>query len=285
MVQQLSLFDSIDDASYDLFISTITTLSGNSPVLFANISTIWKPDESYDIERVNLKNQLAELNKIKLCKELPLSLFNKTGDSSTLSYTLLKTLAQDSIPIEPSLIDSLLHNIEIDRHTPSDINDDSKMDVDVESHSKIVNDSWTLSMSDIPAAGSNRKVSMQSISESVILSTAGKSASISKFLKELCYTSVYQYVTVGVKFYMKHDLIMEIQKIWDISNSGNIQVTKGGALIKAYVNVNRVTDIERINQAENTLLSLQKELQGYVDLAIPDRKAMDSRLDYISDIV
>lgn len=283
MVQQLSLFDSIDDASYDLFISTITTLSGNSPVLFANISTVWKPDESYDIERVNVKNQLAELNKIKLCKELPLSLFNKNGGSSALSYTLLKNLAQDRIPIEPSLINSLLHSI--DSHNSSDTSDDSKMDIDIESHSKIINDSWTLSMSDIPAAGSNRKVSMQSISESVILSIAGKSSSIPKFLKELCYTSVYQYVTVGVKFYMKHDLIMEIQKIWDISSSGNVQITKGGFLVKAYVNVNRVTDIERINQAENTLLSLQKELQGYVDLAIPDRKAMDSRLDYISDIV
>lgn len=283
MVQQLSLFDSMDDASYDLFISTITTLSGNSPVLFANISTVWKPDELYDIERVNVKNQLAELNKIKLCKELPLSLFNKNGSSSALSYTLLKNLAQDRMPIEPSLINSLLHSI--DSPTPSDTSDDSKMDIDIESHSKIINDSWTLSMSDIPAAGSNRKVSMQSISESVILSTAGKSSSIPKFLKELCYTSAYQYVTVGVKFYMKHDLIMEIQKIWDISSSDNVQITNGGFLVKAYVNVNRVTDIERINQAENTLLSLQKELQGYVDLAIPDRKAMDSRLDYISDIV
>ena len=140
--------------------------------------------------------------------------------------------------------------------------------------------SWTLNISDIPAAGS-RKVSLQSISESVILSTGGKDCSITTFMNELGYVSEYQYATIGVKFYLRHELIIELQKIWDLTRGANEQMTNGGFLTKAYVNVDKATDIERISQAETALLALQRELQGYVDLTMPDRKAMDSRMNYI----
>lgn len=260
MVQQLALFDSIDDESYELFIATITTLSGNPPVLFARISTAWKPNDAFDIDRVNSKNQLVEPTRIKLNKAIPLSLLHH---QTPLSYTLPKDLARDHLPIDTSFVTSLLHGY-------------SSNDSELQQNDT----SWSLNISDIPAAGS-RKVSMQSISESVILATGGKDCSISTFMNELGYVSEYQYSTIGVKFHLKHELIVELQKIWDVTSGSSEQITKGGFLIKAYINVNKATDIERISQAETTLLALQKELQGYIDLIMPDRKAMDSRLNYI----
>lgn len=260
MVQQLSLFDSIDDYSYDLFIATITTLSGNPPVLFARISTVWKPNDTFDIDRVNSKNQLVEPTRIKLTKPIPLSLLRAQG---SLSYGLPRDLAKDKLPIDASYLHSLLHGNFSDDNEPNQSNK-----------------AWALNISDIPAAGS-RKVSMQSISESVILATGGKDCSITTFMNELGYVSEYQYTTIGVKFHLKHELVVELQKIWNVTNGSNDQITQGGFLIKAYVNVNRATDIERISQAETTLLALQRELQGYIDLAMPDRKAMDSRMNYI----
>lgn len=267
MVHQLSLFDSIDDESFELFISTMNIMSGNPPVLFGNLSRIWKPNDAYDIERINSKNQLVELNRMKLSRELPLHLLLGADKSSSLSYTLLKDLASEDSPIDPSSIESLLEEA---ASSDSGISETQKP-----------NSPWALSISDIPAAGSSRKVSVQTISESVILSTAGQNSSLSNFLKELGYIESYQFITVGVKFHMKNDLMVVVHKIWDVGKRR--QVTKGGYLIKAYVNVSRGTDIDRLNQAESTLAALSKDLQGYIDLKIPDRKAMDSRLDYVND--
>lgn len=262
MVHQLSLFDSVDDDSYDLLISTLTILSGNSPVLFSNLTQAWKPNEAYDIDRVNSKNQLVQLNRAKLSKEIPLKSFRRSDGSETFSHTLLKDLANMDLPLEPNILDAFFND------TMSSGSNDS-------------NTAWALKMSDIPAAGSSRKVSAQTISESVILSTAGENSSLASFLRELGYIESFQYITVGVKFLMKNDLVITVEKIWDIGRKR--QITNGGFLVKAFVNVTRGTDIDRINQAESTLLAFQKDMQGYIDLTIPDRQAMDPRLDYVSD--
>lgn len=267
MVHQLSLFQSIDDDSFELFISTMTIMSGNPPVLFGNLSRVWKPNDAYDIERSNSKNQLVELNRIRLSREVPLDMLIGAEKGSALSYTLLKELADKDLPIEPAGVDLLL--------------EEAAETLDENTKAQSANSPWGLSISDIPAAGGSRKVSVQTISESVILSVAGENSSLSRFLEELGYIESYKFLTIGVKFHMKNDLMLVIHKIWDVEKKH--QITKGGYLIKAFVNVSRGTDIERINQAENTLVALRKDLQGYIDLSVPDRKAMDSRLDYMND--
>lgn len=266
MVYQLSLYGSVDDDSYELLISTLTVFCGNPPVLFSSLSQAWKPNEAYDIDRVNSKNQLVQLNKIILSKELPLKLFAPSEGPANFSHTLLKSLENSDLPLDGSLINSFL-NVSMSSTTGECAESGTT--------------SWTLSMSDIPAAGSSRKVSTQTISESVILSTAGENTSLATFLRGLGYIEFYQYITVGVKFHMKNDLVVTVHKIWDVERRR--QVTKGGFLVKAFVNVARGTDIDRINQAEGALSAFQKDMQGYIDLKIPERQAMDSRLDYVSD--
>ncbi|KAG0667738.1 Mediator of RNA polymerase II transcription subunit 18 [Maudiozyma exigua] len=263
MVQQLSLFSSIDDKSYDLFIATMNTVSGNPPILYAKVSTVWIPNPSLQIEGANSKGQLVEKTRIKVSTDIPLSMLQQDSSSEPLNtdaidHTILKTFQDSNMPINFKTLQDMMHGT--DR-----INDEKQ-------------NAWCLSISDIPAAGNNRKVSMQTINESILLSHVGSNSNIETIMNELGYIFQYQYVTIGTRFNLKHNLILELQKIWNITESSKKQITKGGFLIKAFINVDKATDIDKMNLTESVLLNLQKELQGYITLAVPDRKSMDSRL-------
>lgn len=281
MVQQLSLFGAIDEGSYDLFVSTMITLSGNPPILYAKLSTVWIPNPSYQIEGVNSKNQLVEQTRIKLSKDLPLDVLKDLlpDGNDQYNHLLIKKLSDDTIPIDSSELDRLVHG----NSKPKDNMNDDTMDIDSEEKTETkINEksAWCVSISDIPAAGSNRKVSMQTINESILLSSVGPNATVEKVMNELGYIFQYEYITIGVKFNLKHNLVLELQKVWSVKKSLKQQVTKGGYLIKAFINVGKATDIDRMNFTETVLLNLQKELQGYVELVVPDRKSMDSRIGF-----
>lgn len=281
MVQQLSLYGSLDDASYDLFVSTMTTVSGNPPIAFVKLSTVWIPNPAFQIEGVNTKNQLVEQTRIKLERKLPLSALTSDDDGKSpakYTHSIVKSLVGDDIPIEYKQLKQ--HIGELPRKADPDA-----MDVDSEESKPVSaaafdDEPWCVTIADIPAAGNNRKVSMQTINESVLMSHVGPDTSITSIMGGLGYVFQYQYITAGVKFNLKHGLVVELQKIWNVSESSKKQVTKGGFLIKAFINVGKATDIERMNFTESVLLNLQKELQGYVDLAVPDRKSMDSRMGF-----
>lgn len=279
MVQQLSLFGTLDDPSYDLFVSTMTTLSGNPPIAFAKLSTAWKPNPEYQIEGVNTKNQLVEQTRIKLERKLPLSaLIDGYTAKPEAKYThnLVKDMLTDDIHIEYKQLHEQINGTQ-------STSDPDKMDVDSQepASSTSDNEAWSVTIADIPAAGNNRKVSMQTINESVLMSHVGPNTTISSIMGELGYVFEYQYITAGVKFNLKHNLIVELQKIWNVTETSKRQVTKGGYIIKAFINVGKATDIERMNFTESVLLNLQKELQGYVELTVPDRKSMDSRMGLV----
>lgn len=260
MVQQLSLFSSIDDKSYDLFIATMNTVSGNPPILYANVSTVWIPNPSLQIEGTNSKGQLVEKTRIKVSKDIPLGMLQQNSSSTpdAIDHTILKTFQDSNMPIDFKMLQDMIHGT--DR-----INDEKQ-------------NAWCLSISDIPAAGNNRKVSMQTINESILLSHVGSNSNLETIMNELGYIFQYHYVTIGTRFNLKHNLILELQKIWNITESSKKQMTNGGFLIKAFINVDKATDIDKMNLTEAVLLNLQKELQGYITLAVPDRKSMDSRL-------
>ncbi|EJS43686.1 srb5p [Saccharomyces arboricola H-6] len=307
MVQQLSLFGSINDDGYDLLISTLTTISGNPPLLYNSLCTVWKPNPSYNVENLNSRNQLVEPNRIKLSKELPFSyLIDEAMVGKPLNFKILKSFTNDRIPLDYSMTRNILHN-EVPQTSNVNNTDESKndnehdgsaadasenkndiIDVDMDPNPVVCNKScspWSLQISDIPAAGNNRSVSMQTIAETIILSSAGESSSISSLMSGLGFVFEFQYLTIGVKFFMKHGLVLELQKIWQIEEAGNSQITGGGFLIKAYINVSRGTDIDRINYTEGVLMNLKKELQGYIELSVPDRQSMDSRVAHGNTLI
>lgn len=240
---------------------------GNPPVLFSNVTNVWQPNPEYHIEKTNSRNQLVEPTRINLSKEVPLHLFVAESQSENdLDYKLLKRIqALDQLPIDIDKIQQSNKEISEDK----DFALIDKQD-----------NAWSMSVSDIPTAGNARKVCMQTITESVILGTSKNNTCLPIFIRELGYSPEYSYITVGVHFFMKFEIIIDVQKIWKLDNSSNntSQLTKKYYLIKAYANVASSTDIERINHTEKALLALQRELHGYLELKVPDRKVMDSRV-------
>lgn len=254
MVLQLALFSAIQHESYPLAVDTLTILSSNRPRLFSNYTAVCKPNPTLQIEKVNAKNQLVEQTRIKLLTEIPLS--------------------------------DLVGEREVDRHYLEKLNNEQIPSFDHNSFIKKIkednNTSWSLQISDIPAAGSNRKVSTQTIQESSIQSSRG---SVSSFIDELGYVDDYQFINIGVKFQFSTGVVLEIFKTWQIiKQDGSLQtklITKDGFMVKALYNVNKATDIESLNHGTRHLLKLKSELGDYINLEIPERKCMDSRLNHL----
>ena len=125
MVLQLSLVSAIDDESYDLCVSTLSSLSGNPPILFGNFTAMLKPNPAFDIEQVNSKNQLIEQNRIKLCTSLPLEKIE--SDESKQNYKVLKQFRGDQInDFDLKLLQDMLNSS----------SDPDAMDVDSENDTK-----------------------------------------------------------------------------------------------------------------------------------------------------
>ncbi|AMD20697.1 HDL047Cp [Eremothecium sinecaudum] len=257
MVQQLSLHSVIDDDSFELLILTISKLSGRSPVIFANLNHVAVPNPKYDIEKVNAKNQLVEQTRIRIIEDIPIAKLN----SNQISYKICGKLKGDDLPIDMKYLQSVPHNSSGDARP------------------------WCLNLRDIPYAGKDRKVCMQAMLESVISSTGGAKSSIYSFLGELGYVPEYQFIEIGTMFYMEDGLVFKIFKVWDLDNENDktTLITKGGFLVKVYVNVAKSTDIEAINNGTANLLNIKRELKEYIDLTVPDRKCMDSRIGHLND--
>ncbi|CDO93943.1 unnamed protein product [Kluyveromyces dobzhanskii CBS 2104] len=254
MVQQLALFSAIEDESYALCVETLTILSSNRPKLFANFSNVYKPNPILQIEKVNAKNQLVEQTRVKLSTAIPLS---NLGDGAELNYHFMEKLDKDEI--ETFNVNNFIHETVANNRNH-----------------------WSFQISDIPAAGNNRKLSNQTIHESVLQSSNG---SVSSFIDELGYVNDYQFITVGVKFQFQSGVIMEIYKIWQVVQKDDAVsmklLTKDGFMVKAMYNVNKSTDIESLNSGSQLLLKLKVDLRDYIDLDIPDRKCLDTRLNHL----
>ncbi|KAL6449960.1 SRB5 Mediator of RNA polymerase II transcription subunit 18 [Candida maltosa Xu316] len=106
------------------------------------------------------------------------------------------------------------------------------------------------------------------------------------FLSDLGYEVINQYWLKGIRFF-HGDIIIEIYKIF-IRDDDIIESTDGIKLklldesnqfqIKAYINVNKSTDIDLINAGVKELIKLQEFLKNLFVLEIPDRMFMDSRI-------
>lgn len=220
MVLQLSLISSIDDASYDLFVSTLSNLCGNPPVVFGNFTAMLKPNPAFDIEQVNSKNQLVEQSRIKLCRGLPLQ--EVEADNAKRDFRLLKKYQNDEVQgLDLQIIQDMLHGSR----------DLDEMEVDSGSNKggSGAQDVWSLSISDIPTAGSGRKVSTQAITETTVLASGGSSPSIVSFLSELGYVLDFQLLVLGIKFNMNKGVFLELSKIWRLNDGRTEQITKGGS--------------------------------------------------------
>ncbi|CCH43171.1 Mediator of RNA polymerase II transcription subunit 18 [Wickerhamomyces ciferrii] len=145
---------------------------------------------------------------------------------------------------------------------------------------------WILSIMDIPSAG-KRKINTQSILESNI-QILDKESNIDKYLDDLGYKVDTEYVIKGERFFYVNNITIEIFQILvktettqetEVKEKGDWEpIDPNFYIIKAFINVEKATDIENLQKSSNHLLNLKNELTGLVELDISDRNSMDSRI-------
>ncbi|KHC72805.1 hypothetical protein MGI_02303 [Candida albicans P75016] len=126
----------------------------------------------------------------------------------------------------------------------------------------------------------------QSLSNGVSQRTTRKDSFLI-FLSDLGYEVINQYWQKGVRFFYG-DIIIEIYKIFIRDESSQADSNEGIKLkllddsnqfqIKAYININKSTEIDSINSGVKELIKLQEFLKNLFVLEIPDRMFMDSRI-------
>ncbi|EGV61256.1 Mediator of RNA polymerase II transcription subunit 18 [Yamadazyma tenuis] len=266
MVHQLSLVSTIPHSSYVQTISTLQALTGlTSPQPVSTYTLICKP-----INKFKPKFVPGKVNQIE-------QYFMKciTTWDDLDSFDLATPYLSDRVST------SILFNSDSAANTK-----------------KI----WTLQISDIPIAGKNQTCSAQNIFESTLVHTHTASRkdagdekdsgdldkdSFLQFLEDLGYNSINQFWIKGVRFF-HGDIVIEIFKVFvrDDANkdspSDSIPLKlldeSNGFQIKAFINVPKSTDIDLITQGSAELAKLQDFLKNLIQLEIPDRIFMDSRV-------
>lgn len=135
---------------------------------------------------------------------------------------------------------------------------------------------WIMQVNDIPSAG-KRKINIQSLLESNIQLNSNQT--IEESLGDLGYKIESDYVLKGERFFHQNNITIEIFQILLKKEDGEWSVLNDdGFVIKTFINVEKSTDIENLQKSSQILLNLKNELQGLIELDIPDRNSMDSRI-------
>lgn len=140
---------------------------------------------------------------------------------------------------------------------------------------------WTLQINEIPEAG-KRKVTSQSILTSKIAE-----GDPFEFMKQLGYTYSHEYWIRGYMFILG-DAILTLFRICIQDTSAEpdehgfkplkLLDPSGRWTMKAAINVKQLVDLEGINTASSQLEKLQGDLTGVVDLTMPDRNCLNTRI-------
>ncbi|CDR41660.1 CYFA0S07e04742g1_1 [Cyberlindnera fabianii] len=134
---------------------------------------------------------------------------------------------------------------------------------------------WVLQVSDVPSAG-KRKISTQAIVESCIL--VQKDQSIDTVLDSIGYLVEKEYLVKGVRVFYGNIVIEMFQVLVKTAEGEWKELDDRAYLIKCFINVEKATDVENLQKSSQELMNLKNELTGFVELDIPDRNVMDSRI-------
>lgn len=130
---------------------------------------------------------------------------------------------------------------------------------------------WILEASDIPSAG-KRKVSTQNIVESCVV--LSESQTVEQVFDRLGYAVEKEYVVQGRRWCYGNVVI----ELFSVLVGDERKPLDAAQVVKCFVNVDKATDIELLQRSSQELLALKNELSGLIELEIPDRNSMDSRI-------
>lgn len=263
MVQQLSLTAQVASSKIERLLLTLETLTGNISSPMHQHSVILKPRYPFTPEPIPGKFIQIESYRIRM---------NRIWENGFPKKFLSKDEEENEVDVSGESITKPNPNI----------------------NSSI----WTLQLTDIPAGGKN-PVLIQNIYETTIYQTDD----VIGYLDELGYMHEAEFWTDGVRFYYGNVIIelsrlhvlnskqqsgapIEIKADELVIDPADSETSKlslldptGTCHVKAYVNVGALNDLESAAIGIKQLESLKRELSEIVELHIPDRTAMDSRIN------
>lgn len=243
MVQQLSLFSIIKQSEFALVRASLSSLTGQShPQRYQHLTIICKPINVLEFEPNSTKQQFEQY-KIQLKADL--------------------------IPDDP-------------QEGPLDI--ESKRE-------------WAFQVYDIPTFATQQNstnsttakkvkinINSQTFYESII--KLSPDDSIVTILKTLGYEFQTDYKVKGERFFYGNitiELFQVLVKDRQVEGE-DVKISwkpiNESTMIKCFINVAKITDLENSTRSIHELSKLKSELQGLVELGVPDKNHMDSRIGF-----
>lgn len=146
---------------------------------------------------------------------------------------------------------------------------DSKEEID-----NLANRQWHFQIMEMPEAG-KQKTTSQSIS-----SWSVKKGDSFQFLQSLAYKFQFEYWQKGFQFVYGNAVIQltRIHILDETTKAIKLLDPSQQWIVKVYIDVGHLTDIEALNKAVKELEKVKTELHGLMNLEIPDRNAFDTRI-------
>lgn len=292
MVHQLLLVSKIPHKNYIQTVSTLQALTGiTTPQAISTYTLVTKPHNEF--------RPKAEAGKVNQIEQYYMKCITTWSDEASekldISQPILKE-DNDSI-----LVDRLFMGDDNDRHWTLQISDipvagknqtcsaqtiyESTL---VHHHTKVKDQEKNADKKDttkVEGAEDVMEVDDNGFAEEKVSSNKKKDSFL-QFLEDLGYDVINQYWLSGIRFF-HNDIIIEIFKILIRDDETSVSNDKiklkllddsNEFQVRAYINVPKSTDVELISQGAKDLARFQDFLKNLIQLEIPDRMYMDSRV-------
>lgn len=287
MVQQLLLTASVSKAQFVPFKIALQTLTGMNPEPLARHTVILQPKFPYIPEKTVTKADPVETYRIRMTR-----VWNEpsAGDIADDNERDLKS-NDDTDGVNESANSAGNSGKKFDK-APEIVTAGSRQDCqspigdsvfDQSPETSRNNSIWTIQLSDIPAAG-KRPVSIQNIYEATIY----KTDDVLGYVDELGYMPETEFWARGLRFYYNDIVVIEVLRLYISSkptSAGNRSVplrpvdSSVSYHVRCFVDVANLNDLDNVARGVKQLEHLRTQLAGLIDLHVPDRRNMDSRLN------
>lgn len=283
MVQQLLLTASVSKAQFVPFKIALQTLTGMNPEPLARHTVILRPRFPYLPEKTTTKADPVETYRIRMTRVWDVAdsgsmETNNTADENSEEVGKAAEKVENTESMKQNTTDGTSTEAGQSTHT---LVADSVFDQSPETSKN--NSIWTIQLSDIPAAG-KRPVSIQNIYEATIY----KTDDVLGYVDELGYMPETEFWTRGLRFYYNDVVVIEVVRFYISTRSTGAQngpvplrpVDKSASYhIRCFVDVANLNDLDNVARGVKQLEHLRTQLAGLIDLHVPDRRNMDSRLN------
>ncbi|ODQ63335.1 hypothetical protein NADFUDRAFT_53602 [Nadsonia fulvescens var. elongata DSM 6958] len=258
MIQQLSLYSHLPDTQLKMVLHTLVAICGMRPDDILEHSLVWKPTNPFvPVLSAGQVNQIEQYG-ITMTHDLNHMISHSRGAITLKNGAVKKFDAGRGNYCE----------------------------------SKLAERQWGITIFEVPEAG-KRKVVSQSISKAKI-----KEGNPFEFAERLGYSFAYEYWTKGYKL-IHGNAIIRIFRVYKLKKGAEsieedimevdgpettaeteLELLDGSKrwIIKVYINVSQITDLEGLHRATSELEKIKVEVNGLFELSLPVGSSFDTRI-------